>query len=357
MLSGDSYIRASVLIGLVELVEKAGGDPLALLDAAKIPRSALNDMDQLISFRSLALMQEMAAQQLNKPSFGLEWSLAIGHDHANHGPLILLGKLVHTLGEWIDITARYWRFHTNAFSMPLTVDESTQTATVRYFGDSFAMPGRQIIECTMANVCIMARDVTNNDAARPRVVRFQHSRPRDISVHEQVFRCPIEFDCEHTELEFDAALLSIKTSGNMRLLKSIVGGYLKYRIARLPVYDASMTTTVALAIPSILGTGHCSIDLIAESLGMHTKRLQRALADEGTNFSEILETVRDKMARRLLIDSNMSVERIAGLLDYSSTPPFTLAFKRWTEQTPLAFRKRERQRLGQLTGNETDDDS
>jgi AraC-like DNA-binding protein len=35
------------------------------------------------------------------------------------------------------------------------------------------------------------------------------------------------------------------------------------------------------------------------------------------------------MARRLLIESEMSVERIARLLDYSSTPPFTLAFKRW----------------------------
>jgi AraC-like DNA-binding protein len=357
MIAGDSYIRASVLIGFVELVENAGGDPFALLDEAKIPRSALNDFDQLISFRSLALLHEMAAQQLNRPSFGLEWTLAIGHDHANHGPVILLGKLVETLGQWIEITGRYWRFHSNAFTMPLSVNEATQTATVRYFGDSFVTPGRQIIECVMANVCILARDVTNNDTVRPRIVRFQHSRPRDTSIHKQVFRCPIEFDCEHSELEMDATLLSLKTSGNMRLLKSIVGSYIKYRIARLPVYDASMTTTVALAIPSVVGTGHCSIDLIAESLGMHTKRLQRALADEGTNFSEILEKVRDNMARRLLIDSNMSVERIAGLLDYSSTPPFTLAFKRWTGTTPLSFRKGERQRLGQLTGNETDDDS
>jgi AraC-like DNA-binding protein len=171
-----------------------------------------------------------------------------------------------------------------------------------------------------------------------------------------VFGCPVEFDCDYTESEFDAEILTLKTDGNLRLLKSIVGSYIKYRIARLPVYDASMSTTVALAIPSLIGTGHCGIDLLAESLGMHTKRLQRALADEGTNFSEIMEKVRDNMARRLLIDSDMSVERIAGLLDYSSTPPFSLAFKRWTGQTPLAFRKRERQRLGSLTGNETDDD-
>ncbi len=356
MLAGDSYIRASVLIGFVELVEAAGGDPYALLDEAKIPRTALDNIDALISYRGLAMLQELSAQRLNRPSFGLEWSLAMGQDHVNHGPLIVLGKFVNTLGEWIELAIKYWRFHTNAFTMRITVDTATNTATVRYLGDAFVTPGRQLTECVMLNIFHISRDITGNIEVKPSLMRFQHSRPRDISLHEKAFGCPIEFDCEHTEAEFDASFLALKTSGNLRLLKTIVGSYIKFRIARLPVYDASMTTTVALAIPSIIGTGHCSIDLIAESLGMHTKRLQRALTDEGTNFSEILEKVRDSMARRLLIDSDMSIERIAGLLDYSATPPFTLAFKRWTDQTPLAFRKRERQQLGRPPGSAADDD-
>jgi AraC-like DNA-binding protein len=350
---GDTYIRASSLIGFVEFVESVGGDPLALLDEAKIPRSALQHVDALISYRALSLLIEIASQRLNKPTFGLEWSQASGHDHVNHGPLLVLGKLASTFGEWIALAVKYWRFHTNAFTMKLTVNTATKTATIRYSGDAFVTPGRQIIELIMLNIMHIARDVTGTTDTRPSLVRFQHSRPRDSTTHEKAFGCPVEFDCEHTEAEFDAAILDLKTSGNLRLLKTIVGSYIKFRISRLPVYDASMSTTVALAIPSIIGTGHCGIELIAESLGMHTKRLQRALADEGTNFSQILEKVRDSMARQLLIESDMSIERIAGLLDYSSTPPFTLAFKRWTGQTPLAFRKRERARLGKPTGPET----
>jgi AraC-like DNA-binding protein len=356
MIVGDSYIRASVLIGFVERIEQHGADPFALLDAAKIPRSAVTHIDQLISFRAVALLLELAAQRLNNPTFGLDWALATAPDFHNQGPLIVLGKLASTFGEWIELAQKYWRFHTNAFTMPLTVNESTGTATIRYLGDAFVVPGRQMSEAVIRNVCLLGQAVTNNDAVRPRLVRFQHNRPRDAHYHETIFGCAVEFDAEHTELEIDPAILSFKTSGNMRLLKTIVGGYIKYRIAHLPVYDASMTTTVALAIPSVIGTGHCGIDLIAESLGMHTKRLQRALADEGTNFSEIFEKVRDNSARRLLIDSDMPIERIAGLLDYSSTPPFTLAFKRWTGgQTPLAFRKRERAKRGLPTGDESDD--
>ena len=39
------------------------------------------------------------------------------------------------------------------------------------------------------------------------------------------------------------------------------------------------------------------------------------------------------------------VERIAGLLDYSAATPFIQAFKRWTGETPLAYRKRQREAL------------
>ena len=50
------------------------------------------------------------------------------------------------------------------------------------------------------------------------------------------------------------------------------------------------------------------------------------------------------MARRLLVDSDIPIERLAGLLDYASTGPFTSAFKRWTGLAPLGFRKRARER-------------
>ena len=136
------------------------------------------------------------------------------------------------------------------------------------------------------------------------------------------------------------------TSGRLRPLKPLVGRYLRHRIERIDVYDASTTSVVSLTIPSIIGSGQCSAEVVADALGVHPKALQRRLAAEGTTFSEIIEFVRENMARRLLIESDASVERIAGLLDYSATPPFTLAFRRWTGQTPLAFRKTERSLSG-----------
>jgi AraC-like DNA-binding protein len=52
--------------------------------------------------------------------------------------------------------------------------------------------------------------------------------------------------------------------------------------------------------------------------------------------------VRETTARKVLAESEVPVADIAMMLDYSATPPFTQAFKRWSGQSPMEFRKRER---------------
>ena len=150
------------------------------------------------------------------------------------------------------------------------------------------------------------------------------------------------FRCKHTEILFDPEWLSRKTEGGLTILKPVVGYYIRHRIRRLPVYDQTMTTTVELAIPSVMGTGSCNIEFVAESIGLSAKKLRRLLTSEGTTFSDILETVRSKMARELVANSDTPVASIAGLLDYSAAPPFILAFRRWTGMSPLEFRKAKR---------------
>jgi AraC-like DNA-binding protein len=345
MRQGDSYIRATALIGFVEDVERTGGDPYLLIKEAEFENSALTNVDGLISYRKLALLLEIAAQRLDRPSFGVEWALNTPGHFPNLGPLALLAKYVGSLDEWIEMALKYWRFHTNAFIMSRGIDDKLDLATLRYSADSFALPGRQISELVLANICMLTRHVVGDDTITPTVVRFQHRQPKNLDAHNSAFRCALEFDADHTELLFDKKFLTYPTNGNLKFFKSIVGTYIKSRIDRMPAYDSTMATMVALAIPSVIGTGRCGVDFIASTLELHPKQLQRLLAEEGTNFSEILETVRQNMARRLLSESDASIERIAGLLDYASTPPFTAAFKRWTGQSPLNFRKAEQTKI------------
>lgn len=253
--------------------------------------------------------------------------------------MVMLGNFVATMREWHELAVQYGRWHTDAFTVTHSPDEATGLVAFRYQLTSVAYPTRQLTEAAMGNIVGIVRRVAHMDDENPGLIRFQHPRPQDTSLHEKLFRCPMEFGAEYNELLIDPKYLDFPTGGKLQFLKPILGYYIRSRIQAMPLYDNSMATTVALAMRSTMGTGKCNIEFIAASLGLSSKKLQRQLEREQTTFSEILERERQEMARKLVLTSNVPIANIAGLLDYSATAPFTQAFKRWTGQTPMEFRK------------------
>jgi len=71
---------------------------------------------------------------------------------------------------------------------------------------------------------------------------------------------------------------------------------------------------------------------------MSERTLARKLSDEGLNFSEILQRLRQDLAVRYLDDRKLHVSKIAWLLGFRDVSAFTPAFKRWTGRTPSQVR-------------------
>lgn len=338
--NAEAYLRSYSMIGYASIVREFGGNPEALVEEAGLPSSSLVDHDMLISYRRHAVLLELSAQRLGRPSFAIDWALAATPEFHNLGPLTLLEFFTSTFREWIELGIRTIAYHTNGFNFVQVPESRPGLTTYRYASDSFVLSSRQQTEYIMAVTCMLARRVTSLPHENPELVRFSHSQPIDISPHREVFRCDIEFDAGVDEIAFSQSLLDAPTNGNLRIMQPLVKRFMRYRIDHIPLYDQSTRMTVALAIPTFVGTGNCNIESIALALGLTVKKLQRQLAAEGTNFSEVLDEVRRNMAVRLLTESNAPVDRIAGLLDYSSNPPFSLAFKRWFGIPPLQYRKK-----------------
>ncbi|MGE3246233.1 MAG: AraC family transcriptional regulator ligand-binding domain-containing protein [Beijerinckiaceae bacterium] len=340
----DPYIRATSLMGFIEVI---GGDtPLALslLAEAGIPGNALRNIDILVSYRRFTTLMEIAAHRLDRPSFGLEWALGLPPHFPNLGPIAMLSYFAKNGADWIALAQRYWHFHSNAFTMNL-LDHDERHVALRYSGDFYAFPARQVIEHTLACACLVARKVTGFVNERPACVNFRHAKPADVTFHDQAFDCEINYNADYDEIILDRKYLEYPTNLNLSLFRPLLDLYVNERFRRMNTPELSISNMVRLAIPSLLGTGRCSLETISTSLGMSTKKLQRLLADEETTFTIVLEEVRQNLARRLLIESDAPVERIAGLLDYSAPTPFIQAFKRWAGETPLAYRKRQREAL------------
>jgi AraC-like DNA-binding protein len=86
--------------------------------------------------------------------------------------------------------------------------------------------------------------------------------------------------------------------------------------------------------------GIVTTDDVAALLHMSARTLQRRLEAEGTRFTELLDRVRERQARRLLVDSSLGLAEIAYRAGFADLATFSRAFKRWTGVPPGAFRRR-----------------
>lgn len=333
-----AYIRACTLSGFAEIVRSKGGDPIAMLERAGMDPDALSAPEMLISFARAGALVEMAAEELGAVSFGLEWALGTPLHFPNSGPMLLLKEDAATFAEWVWRSTHYWRPGTSGIIPQIVDGERPGVAAFRVAPARPVPVPRQQMEYIFGGIVRLSRAVLADEGLNPVRVRFSHREPQEISLHERIFRCPVEFEAEQDEILFDGTILTRQLHHHATLLEETMDQFLRHRIALLPRYNPSVSTSTALAIRTVLGAGLCSREFIARSLRASPRKLQRLLAQEDTTYEDILDRVRKEMAGRLLADTAAPISTIAGMLEFASAAAMTLAVRRWTGMTPSAYR-------------------
>jgi AraC-like DNA-binding protein len=74
-----------------------------------------------------------------------------------------------------------------------------------------------------------------------------------------------------------------------------------------------------------LPSGRCSIEQVADHLGVVCRTVQRRLAEEGQSFSSIVNDIRTELAARHVVESDRPLTEVATLLGFSAPS----GFSRW----------------------------
>ncbi len=93
--------------------------------------------------------------------------------------------------------------------------------------------------------------------------------------------------------------------------------------------------------------GFRTLEEVAERVQMSPRTLRRRLASYGVNFADLIDEERRKEAQLLLQSSDRSLRWVGEQLGYATLPNFVRAFKRWTGQTPAAYRRSVRPNRGE----------
>ncbi|MFE3026569.1 AraC family transcriptional regulator [Nocardia tengchongensis] len=184
-------------------------------------------------------------------------------------------------------------------------------------------------------------------AADPVRVDFPHRAPRNHRYLIDLFGTSnINFEQSHSSL----TMLNVERADPEQPydpeLRRIMHLYAQSVIDNaLP--QRTWEETLHAAISEVLAEGRtrgADIETVAHRLAISPRTLQRRLADRDTSWRREFEAVRLEQATRLLLDTQLPVESIAGRIGYSNHRALGRAFRRWTGQSPDAYRRTHHQR-------------
>ena len=111
-------------------------------------------------------------------------------------------------------------------------------------------------------------------------------------------------------------------------------------IEAFPCHD-NFFDLVKDAILKVLQDGPPTAAAVCKYLDTSERTFYRYLGSRRIKFSDIVRSVRFELAKSYLADSNISLNEIAMILGYADQSVFTRAFKQWSGEAPLNWRKKK----------------
>ncbi len=332
-----SMISVRVLQGIVAGAVARGVDAAELLAAVAIRPEVLADPDQRLPAEHADRLWHHAARLSGDELLGVHVAELL--QPALLGGLGFAVRSSATVGESYRRVARYMKLLVAVGGLSLH-EEGRLVRIRRSMHSDELRPSRHAQECLFMALLIIGRRGTD-DPFRPQRVCFAHPAPTAAPALEAAFGGPLSFAQPADELWLEARLLALPLRESEPALAAVLDRHLEEQARTLPT-GATRLERVRAVLAVALRGGEPTLADTARRLSMSPRSLQRYLQQEGTTLQEMLQKLREDLARHHLAEQRESIAEIAFLLGFSDVSTFHRAFKRWTGQTPHEYRAQAR---------------
>ncbi len=173
-----------------------------------------------------------------------------------------------------------------------------------------------------------------------RRIEFSHAPNGPEAKYVDFFGVPVRFHRPSNAVVFARAALDRPFAEHDPTLFRFVRAHTAAtREKLLRMGPADGLAAVRRAIEQGAEHGDYSAETLARRMGMSLRSLQRHVGEHDATVTALLEAARRANAEALLADTRTSVDEVAEAVGYADRRAFSRAFKRWTGQTPAAFRR------------------
>jgi AraC-like DNA-binding protein len=334
MLTTNDTLSVASINLILFAARQQGVNSDALAQAVGISPAQLRDPDSRVLIRQVQALWREVIAATGDPNIALKLGeminpVAIG---------VLAYVMMHspTLGQAFDKLCQYQDI----------VCEGIQT-TGHLIADNKFMLSLRITSADIIypqhalnselSVYLSAMRALSGHSITAREIRFSYPRPVDTREHERVFApARLVFDAPETAMILDADLLNIPVLNASPSLSMLFEKHASDMLAKLKA--PSLSSRVKSEIVSLMKGEEPTLATVADRLAMGVRTLQLHLKEAGTSYQQLLDETRKELAVSHLREPNLSTTDIAYLLGFAEPSVFFRSFKKWTGQTPGAFR-------------------
>jgi len=276
------------------------------------------------------------ARLARHPAIGLLQGQKILPHH--HGVWGYAMQTAANLGQAIRIFDRYFAVAGPIARQSLVVDSEVARWVSRDVLPS--EPARRVaVEEMVSGNFMLCRHLTEGKF-KLRQLLLDYPAPTGYEAYEDLFQCPVLFEQEVIEMQFDASLLKLPLKHadpeTVRMCED--------RCRQL-LDNLRSTGNIIDRVRRIIYESPCDrrdVQAVASNMCVSPRTLRRHLAKANTSFRAVLCDVRQALAIEYLCGTDLSIGEIAFLLGYTETSSFRHAFKHWVGESPTSYRNQRR---------------
>ena len=254
----------------------------------------------------------------------------------------VVGFAALACGTLAEALRRLERYHRSVYDVNIAQVHPCPEGLCIEWGVERGRPGALVDETAIAALVQLTRAFTGQPV-RALAVDFVNRRPADVRPYEDFFGGPVRFDQPSTRVVLSARDLALPLRGADAALLALLDAQAEALLQQV----AAVGEPVGVwrqALVGLIRSGRTQLPDLAQSLQMSPRSLQRRLAEQGQSFQTLLGQTRQQLAEAYLRDPNVELAEVALLLGYSEQSAFTRAFRQWTGQAPLQWRRQQKNR-------------
>jgi AraC-like DNA-binding protein len=327
---------ASWALLIARTLRSSGLDADAVFRAAHVAPGPLREATSRYPAEAVRRLWAAASQASQDPCFGLEvgrsWHVTSFHT------LGYAALASATLREALARVTRYCRMVTTGVRLDL-IDEGRNTTlrlTNAFVGEGRPESLEPAAQAGLAALTTLCREARGAPVDPKRVLLMQEDRGCGRRL-TGFFHCPIRFGAEVNALVFATRDLDARLETSdpvlVRINEQAVTRYLvQMRSARVGEHAR------AVMLASLPGA-RVSQAVIARSLHMSPRTMQRKLKNENLTFRSVLDSARRQLAWQYGKDRSVTQAELAYLLGFSEVRSLSRARARWNARPDLLSRQ------------------